>query len=722
VIELGTSKEAGEYYPLIPQEAFVQTEPKVTMRRLATLLRWLTEPSPSVQGIPSCRKARLLSRLLLVIVSIFAVYHTTSLIFRSDFHITWPLVVGYLALASAYLLSRTQFYQVAAILTVLTFLLIPLLVILSGIHDNPPLVFTFVIPGLLLGSMLLSRRATLALASVTILGILVMPLLAPWTIFFRTIAAPLGVIIMTAALFVAAMLHRDRVEQEREAVLRQRTAQLEALREGGLTLTGQLDREELLQSIVSRAIDLSGGSSGSLSLYQPDREVLELAVAVGPHQPTAGTTLNLGEGLSGKVWETGQPLAVDDYQHWEGRPAAYEGNPWTAVMGVPVRTSEVFLGVLDVMTDAPRSFSSADTDLLSMFATQAAIAIRNADLYDQAQQEIAQRRRIELELRDSEERFRAIVENAPFGYYRAGQDGRWQYVNPQWERMHGYLYEEIIGQSFEITQPDKAKEQARELVRRALSGETITGEFGRTRKDGQVEYHSFNVQPVYHQGEIVAIEGFINDITQRRRTEESLRESEELFRLLFEMAPIGMAITALDGRYLRVNQALCDALGYTADELLSRTAEDVSHPEDVAPNLRLRERALNGEFPFYNMEKRYLTKDGQLVHALLQAALVCDTRGQPSHFIGQIADITNRVQAEKEREKLISDLEDALAKIKTLGGLIPICVSCKKIRDDEGFWNQVEVYIAEHSEAEFTHGICPDCRTELYPGFYASEE
>jgi hypothetical protein len=87
-----------------------------------------------------------------------------------------------------------------------------------------------------------------------------------------------------------------------------------------------------------------------------------------------------------------------------------------------------------------------------------------------------------------------------------------------------------------------------------------------------------------------------------------------------------------------------------------------------------------------------------------------------------IRDVTKRVQAEKEREELIADLEEALASIKTLRGLIPICVSCKKIRDDEGYWNQVEVYIAQHSEAEFTHGICPDCKRELYPGFYESEK
>ncbi|OGP93993.1 MAG: hypothetical protein A2157_00180 [Deltaproteobacteria bacterium RBG_16_47_11] len=81
---------------------------------------------------------------------------------------------------------------------------------------------------------------------------------------------------------------------------------------------------------------------------------------------------------------------------------------------------------------------------------------------------------------------------------------------------------------------------------------------------------------------------------------------------------------------------------------------------------------------------------------------------------GSNRDITERKLAEEERERLIHSLEDALAKIRRLHGILPICASCKKIRDDEGYWNQLEAYIEEHSEAEFTHGLCPDCMKKLY--------
>lgn len=97
---------------------------------------------------------------------------------------------------------------------------------------------------------------------------------------------------------------------------------------------------------------------------------------------------------------------------------------------------------------------------------------------------------------------------------------------------------------------------------------------------------------------------------------------------------------------------------------------------------------------------------------------ITDEEGNIIKFIHISRDITERKQLEQEREKLISELKESLENIKTLKGLIPICASCKKIRNDEGFWNQFETYISEHSDAQFSHGICPDCMKELYPEYH----
>jgi PAS domain S-box-containing protein len=177
----------------------------------------------------------------------------------------------------------------------------------------------------------------------------------------------------------------ERVQAAEE--IRRRSAQLEALREVGLELTAQLDLATLLRSISARAVELVGGSGGGVYLYRPDQDGLEWTMSVGFNTALLGTILRRGEGVSGKVWETGQPLIVDDYQHWEGRAATYDGYPFTAVMAVPIRWGQDFLGVLNVNAGPPHIFSPADADLLSLFATQAAIAIRNARLYEQTRQD-----------------------------------------------------------------------------------------------------------------------------------------------------------------------------------------------------------------------------------------------------------------------------------------------------------------------------------------------
>ena len=114
-----------------------------------------------------------------------------------------------------------------------------------------------------------------------------------------------------------------------------------------------------------------------------------------------------------------------------------------------------------------------------------------------------------------------------------------------------------------------------------------------------------------------------------------------------------------------------------------------------------------------NTEQGLLTATGNSV-PILKTAVSIMLVGR-EHVLESFVDITERKKAEKEREALIGQLQDALAQVKTLSGFIPICASCKKIRDDKGYWNQIETYNRDHSEAEFSHGICPECSKRLYP-------
>jgi PAS domain S-box-containing protein len=193
----------------------------------------------------------------------------------------------------------------------------------------------------------------------------------------------------------------------------------------------------------------------------------------------------------------------------------------------------------------------------------------------------------------------------------------------------------------------------------------------------------------------------------------ALEESEERFRRAFNDAPIGMSLVSLEGRWLKVNQVLCRMVGYSESELLQSDFQHVTHPDDLQKDLNFVRQVLAGEIPSYQMEKRYLHKNGAEVPVMLSVSLVHDRIGKSLYFVSQIENITERKQREGEREKLIGELQQALSEVKALSGMLPICGNCKKIRDDQGYWNQIETYIAERSNASFSHGFCPDCSVKF---------
>ncbi len=151
------------------------------------------------------------------------------------------------------------------------------------------------------------------------------------------------------------------------------------------------------------------------------------------------------------------------------------------------------------------------------------------------------------------------------------------------------------------------------------------------------------------------------EITGRQKVEEALLKSEEQFRLTFELAPIGMAIATLDGRFMRVNRALVDTLGYTSLELLNQTWADLTYPDDLPDSLALSQKLCQGKISDFQIEKRYLAKDGKLVYGVLRVVLVRDSEGKPLHLIGQFMDITDRKQA--ENQLLYGALHDALTNL-----------------------------------------------------------
>ena len=161
-------------------------------------------------------------------------------------------------------------------------------------------------------------------------------------------------------------------------------------------------------------------------------------------------------------------------------------------------------------------------------------------------------------------------------------------------------------------------------------------------------------------------------------------------------------------------------LGFPDRESLLRQhiPDGYVNPQDRARWQALIER--EGILCDYEME--LVCYDGRAIWVRENTRAVRDGDGRVLYYEGSMEDITERKRAEEERERLIAELQGALDNVKTLRGLIPICAKCKKIRDDEGYWHEVEVYVRDHTEAQFTHGLCPDCFRELYPGYEAFAE
>ena len=167
------------------------------------------------------------------------------------------------------------------------------------------------------------------------------------------------------------------------------------------------------------------------------------------------------------------------------------------------------------------------------------------------------------------------------------------------------------------------------------------------RKDGSVVWtEQRNVNVHNEAGELVAIEGVARDITARKQAESNLQESEQRFRATYEQAAVGIAHVALDGAWLRVNQKLCDIVGYERDELLVKTFQDITHPDDLETDLGFVRQVLADEIKTYSMEKRYIRRDGSLVWINLTVSLVRDSFGAPQYFISVVEDISARKQAE----------------------------------------------------------------------------
>jgi len=317
--------------------------------------------------------------------------------------------------------------------------------------------------------------------------------------------------------------------------------------------------------------------------------------------------------------------------------------------------------------------------------------------------QVEERRRSEEALSESEERYRTLFEQSRDAIYITSKEGEILDANQSMLDLFGYSREEMIGfQAGETyVYPEDRLRFQQEIER---EGFVRDHEIELRKKDG-TEMDCLLTATVRRTavGNILGYQGIIRDITERKRVEDE-------YRTILRTAMDGFWITDIQGRFLDVNEAYCRLIGYNRDELLNMRISDVEsieRPEETAQRIQ-RIMETGGD----RFETRHKCKDGRIID--IEVSVNYMKIGNERLFVF-LRDITERKCVEEERGKLIHELQEALAHIKALRGLLPICSYCKKIRDDKGYWNQIESYIRDHSDAEFTHGMCPECLKKLYP-------
>ena len=262
-------------------------------------------------------------------------------------------------------------------------------------------------------------------------------------------------------------------------------------------------------------------------------------------------------------------------------------------------------------------------------------------------------RRAEEELGATQQNYRLLTEQAADGVFLVDKDGRFLLVNSRMCEMLGYTDEEMPHLNVLDTYFPDERESGRQRLAGLPCGTSVRFERQMRRKDGTAIPVEASVVRL-GDGRVQAI---VRDITERKRAEAALRESEERFRRVFEEGPLGLALVGKDYHFLKVNGALCQMVGYSEAELLQMSFTDITHPDDLRANVELAEKLFKREIPFYQLQKRYVRKNGEIIWIKLTASVIRDQRDEPLYGLGMIEDMTELKRTQEEalaRQKLES--------------------------------------------------------------------
>jgi PAS domain S-box-containing protein len=274
----------------------------------------------------------------------------------------------------------------------------------------------------------------------------------------------------------------------------------------------------------------------------------------------------------------------------------------------------------------------------------------------------ARRQAVEGLLRDSERQLRLVTDNAPVAIAHCDAEGGYKFVNRHYAERWGLTPEQIVGKRVPEVVGEKAWATFEPFFRECLSGKALEFEVDLPHRASEPQFVHCCYEPEWRDGKIVGLIAAITNITRLKRAEAALRESEATFRAMFDASSVGkIEVEPGSSRFLRANAAMCRFLGYSEEELLARTLLEVTHPEDRDRSRELGRSLGTGQSDVFDIEKRYIRKDGNAVWARATVNVVRDASGRPLRNTAVIQDLNARklaeqaLQASKDRLQLAMD-------------------------------------------------------------------
>lgn len=479
----------------------------------------------------------------------------------------------------------------------------------------------------------------------------------------------------------------------------------------GVSMTSNLF--DLLQVIHASLKRVIYAENCFVAIYNKETQLLSFPYFVDKYDrwPEPGP---MDRGCTAFVYRTGKPFILSQSEFdllVEQGEVELVGTNAPSWLGVPLQTPEGTIGVLVVQHyEEENIYSAGDVQFLHSVGSHIAMAI--------------ERKRVQDELREDEEMFRRLFDDSADPILLLNESG-FTKCNAATITLLGYRTpEEFLNKKpWEISpehQPDGqlSSEKAARMMEKAITEGYNRFEWVHLRSDGSELSVEVMLTPVVLKGKQF-LYTIWRDIGDRKKAERALRESEEHFRAVAQSANEAIITSDSAGNVLSWNSGAEKIFGYTESEIIGQPMTRImparyaeGHQQGMKRVSEGNERHVIGR----TVELHGLNKNGTEFPIELSLAEWETSTGR--FFTGIIRDVSVRKQIEAEREQLISDLQNAIEQIKTLKGIVPICANCKKIRDDKGYWEQVDQYVAKHTDAKFSHGICPDCTKTLYPDYY----